>query len=100
MDDFSTEAALIEAASLPDAELFVLAGDGDAVNVFVLAPDRFLWHVLTPEAAEFLAMLDPRPGGYVELEHRLAMYCEWVPRSLRPLALGLVDPAELDMPRH
>lgn len=91
---------MLEAANLPGAEVFVLPDVGELGAVFVLAPDRFVWCVLTPGGFDFVQSLDPKPGGYFELEHQLAILCDWVPRSLRALALGLVNPSDLDLPRH
>lgn len=100
-DDFSAPQALIDAAALPGAQLFVFPASGHIEAVVVLAPDRLVWELRTDNAAGWFEQLGLGPGGSaVELEAALAAWCEWVPRVFRGVILGTETAEDLAQPRH
>lgn len=101
MDDFSARAALVDAALLPGAQLFVFPDVGMIEAVLVLAPDRLVWELRTDNAIAWLDTLGLSSGASpVDVEAVLAVWCEWVPRLFRGVILGTESPADLDAPRH
>lgn len=101
MDDFSAPAALLEAALLPGAQLFVFPESGSIEAVLVLAPDRLVWELRTDNAIGWFHELDlALPGSPLHVEAALAAWCQWVPRLFRGVILGTESPADLEAPRH
>lgn len=101
MDDFTTPDAIVVAADLPGAQLFVFPPSGQVEAVLVLAPDRFVWELRSDNAAAwFEACAFTGIGGPVSLEAALAHWCSWVPRLYRPIVLGIQSAEDLTAPRH
>lgn len=109
-DDFSSEAAMVEAASAPGAQVFVFPGPGVVSGdryppveaVLVLTPDRLVWDLRTENALAWFARLELHLGGVsdVDIEAQLSHWCEWVPRAYRGLVLGAVSGDELGACKH
>lgn len=100
-DEFSAPSALVEAAAVPGAQLFVFPASGQVEAIVVLAPDRLVWELRTDNAVCWLEQLGLGPGGsVVELEAALAAWCEWVPRLFRGVVLGIEDAEDHGLPRH
>lgn len=101
MDDFSTQSALLEAAALPGAHLFVFPAGGDVEAVIVLAPDRLVWELRTDNAMAWFDELGLAVSrSPLDLEAALAHWCEWVPRLFRGVVLGTETPEDFEAPRH
>lgn len=100
MDDFSTEAALLEAAALPDAQVFVFPAGGNVEAVLVVAPDRLVWELRTDNAAAWLEQMALQGQSFADVEAALAYWCEWVPRLFRGIVLGVQSAEDLNAPHH
>lgn len=100
-DDFSSPSALVEAALVPGAQLFVFPVGGQVEAIVVLAPDRLVFELRTDNAIGWFEQLGlESAGSAVELEAALAAWCEWVPRMFRGVVLGTESADDLAAPRH
>lgn len=100
-DDFSRSTALVEAAVVPGAELFVFPASGQIEAILVLAPDRFVFELRTDNAMCWFDQLGlERGAAAVDLEAAISCWCEWVPRFLRGCVLGTETVEDFEAPRH
>lgn len=99
--EFSSADALIEAAAVPGAELFVFPVGGEVEAVIVVAFDRVVWELRTDNAVAWLHSLGLRPGrSFADVEAAVSYWSEWVPRLFRGIVLGVRSPDDLDSAPH
>jgi len=97
-DEFTMDGALLEAALVPGAHVFVFPSEGLIEAVFVLAPDRMVFELRSESSAGWLDQMVARglrQSTFIELESALATWCAWVPTMWRGVVLGLQTPDEL-----